>query len=146
MIEKITSGFPVFVVDSNNASGSSFSFNGSGLNRPNQTCNATSSNPTVNQWFNTSCFVTADPGKLGDATRTPVYGPGFVNTDFSAIKHFLLPWREGMMIDFRAEFFNLFNHPQFYVPNSDINSVGFGAINQTVNNPRLIQFALKLRF
>ena len=74
-----------------------------------------------------------------------MYGPDFVNTDFSVIKHFPLP-REGTMVDFRAEFFNLFNHPQFFVPNSDLNSVGFGALNQTVNNPRVIQFAVKLRF
>ena len=100
----------------------------------------------MNKWFNTQCFAPAGPGKLGNSTPTPVYGPGFVNTDFSAIKHFPLPWREGMMIDFRAEFFNLFNHAQFYLPSSDISSAGFGAISQTVNNPRLIQFALKLRF
>jgi hypothetical protein len=145
VIQKITSGFPVFVVDSNNQSGSSFSFNGSGLNRPNQTCSATASSPTINKWFNTQCFAAPPVGELGDATRTPVYGPDFVNTDFSAIKHFPLP-REGMMLDFRAEFFNIFNHPQFFVPNSDLNSVGFGAISQTVNNPRLVQFAIKLRF
>src|SRR4029077_14000233 len=131
-IQKITSGFPVFVVDSNNQSGSSFSFNGSGLNRPNQTCDAKASSPSINKWFNTQCFAAPPVGELGGATRTPVYGPDFVNTDFSAIKHFPLP-REGMMLDFRAEFFNIFNHPQFFVPNSDLNSVGFGAINQTVN-------------
>jgi Carboxypeptidase regulatory-like domain len=147
VIEKITSGFPVFVINSNNQSGSSFMFNGSGLNRPDQVCDPNLSNPSVSAWFNTSCFVPAGQGKLGDSNRTPLYGPDFVNTDFSAIKHFPLPGREGMMLDFRAEFFNIFNHAQFFVPNSDLNSVsGFGAINQTVNNPRLIQFALKLRF
>ena len=51
-----------------------------------------------------------------------------------------------MMVEFRAEFFNLFNHPQFYLPGSDDRLSGFGAITQTVNNPRLVQFALKLRF
>ena len=77
----------------------------------------------------------------------------FVNTDFSAIKHFLLPWREGLRLDFRAEVFNLLNHPQFGTPGSGIcgacpqlDTPGFGSINTTVNNPRLIQFALKLLF
>jgi hypothetical protein len=59
-----------------------------------------------------------------------------------------------MMLDFRAEFFNVFNHQQLYLPGNvsagnmqDINApTSFGVINQTVNNPRLIQFALKLRF
>ena len=71
-----------------------------------------------------------------------------VNTDFSAIKHFILPYREGMGVDFRAEFFNLFNHAQFGLPNADLaGSAGtFGLINTSVNNPRLIQFALKLNF
>ena len=146
MIEKATSGFPVFVVDSNNQSGVNFQNNGNSLNRPNQTCNPEASNPTLSQWFNTACFAAPAAGELGNASRTPVSGPGFVNTDFSVIKHFLLP-REGMRLDFRAEFFNLFNHPQFATPGADFNSPAtFAVVNSTVNNPRLIQFALKLGF
>jgi hypothetical protein len=145
MLEKVTSGFPVFVIDSNNASGVNFENNGNSLNRPNQTCNPQSSSPTLNQWFNTNCFSAPAPGELGNASRTPVSGPGFVNTDFSIIKHFAL--REGMRLDFRAEIFNLFNHPQFGSPNSDFNAPAtFGVVNSTVNNPRLVQFALKLAF
>jgi hypothetical protein len=52
-----------------------------------------------------------------------------------------------MRLDFRAEFFNLFNHAQFGSPGADLNSpTTFGAISSTVNNPRVIQFALKLLF
>jgi hypothetical protein len=51
-----------------------------------------------------------------------------------------------MGLNFRAEFFNLFNHPEFGMPIPDINQAGFGAVNSTVNNPRLIQLALKLSF
>jgi len=55
--------------------------------------------------------------------------------------------REGMRVEFRAEIFNLFNHAQFGLPGADFNSPAtFGAINTTVNNPRLVQFALKLAF
>jgi hypothetical protein len=58
-----------------------------------------------------------------------------------------MPFREGMNLQFRAEFFNLFNHAQFGTPNADINAGSqFGVINSTVNNPRVIQFALKLTF
>jgi hypothetical protein len=85
------------------------------------------------------------PGKLGDAARVPVVGPDFVNTDFSLIKEFALPRKE-MGLNFRAEFFNLFNHPQYGMPVNDINASGFGVVNSTVNNPRLIQLALKLSF
>ncbi|MGA9686997.1 MAG: hypothetical protein WBQ81_09605, partial [Candidatus Sulfotelmatobacter sp.] len=61
--------------------------------------------------------------------------------------------RESMNVQFRAEFFNLFNHPQFFLNGyggtgeQDINTPSsFGVINQTVNNARLVQFALKLNF
>jgi hypothetical protein len=73
----------------------------------------------------------------GDATfrftpstsRTPLYGPDFINTDFSAIKHFVLPYRDGMRLDFRAEFFNVFNHAQFGLPGADISTAStFGAL------------------
>jgi hypothetical protein len=107
---------------------------------------------TVANWFNPCAFAHAAPGELGSASRAPLSGPDFVNTDFSVIKQFALPW-ENMGLNFRAEFFNLFNHTQFATPNAagglltpDINAPGFGAINSTVNNPRLVQFGLKLTF
>jgi hypothetical protein len=51
-----------------------------------------------------------------------------------------------MGLNFRAEFFNLFNHPELGMPINDINQPGFGSVNSTVNNPRLVQLALKLSF
>ena len=146
IIEKITSGFPVFIVTSDNGSGVNFTNNTTNYIRPNQVCNPHSDHPTVTQWFNTQCFVDPPPGELGNANRSPLYGPRFVNTDFSVNKHFSLPMREATELEFRAEFFNLFNHPQFYVPVADKVASNFGAITETVNNPRLMQFGLKLRF
>ena len=166
VIEKAISGFPLFVVDSNNGSGVNFMWNGNVLNRPDQvgnpneagpvaanpTCSAPSQVHTVANWFNPCAFMRAAAGELGDAARAPVSGPRFVNTDFSAIKNFILPFREGMSLQFRAEFFNLFNHAQFFLPGGssgmqDISSPStFGTIYGTVNNPRVIQFALKLKF
>jgi hypothetical protein len=49
-------------------------------------------------------------------------------------------------LQFRTEIFNVFNHPQFALPGTFTDSAGFGVITSTVNNPRLIQFALKLLF
>jgi hypothetical protein len=145
VIERATSGFPIFVVDSNNTSGVNFQNNGNSLIRPNQVCNPNAGAQSLSSWFNTSCFAIPAAGELGNASRTPVSGPNFINTDFSAIKHF--PIRESFRIDFRAEFFNLFNHAQFGLPGADINSPAtFGAISSTVNNPRVIQFALKAAF
>jgi hypothetical protein len=173
VIERATSGFPLFVVDSANGgtagnpgvSGVAFSWNGNGLNRPDQisdpnrpgpvaanpTCQAPSRVHTLENWFNPCAFVHAAPGELGDSNRAPFYGPRFVNTDLSFIKHFPLPY-ESMRLDFRAELFNAFNHPQFYLPGGssgmqDVNALSsFGVVSGTVNNPRVIQFALKLNF
>jgi hypothetical protein len=150
LIEKATSGFPLFVVDSNNQSGVNFEWNGTPMNRPNQICDPHLSHPTVAEWFNTSCFAAAPVGELGDASRAPISGPRFVNTDFSAFKNFLV--HEGYNVQFRAEMFNLFNHAQFGLTGNgvymqDINSTSsFGVVNETVNNPRVIQFALRLDF
>jgi hypothetical protein len=179
----VTTGFPLFVVDSANAgtpgnpgvSGVAFSWNGNGLNRPDQVGDPTkagvvAANPdpscqilqsaggrapdrigTLQNWFNPCAFTHAAPGEIGDSNRAPLYGPRFVNTDLSIIKHFPLPY-ESVRLDFRAEFFNLFNHAQFYLPGGssgmqDVNAPSsFGVVSGTVNNPRVIQFALKLNF
>jgi hypothetical protein len=176
VIERITSGFPLFLVDSSNGSGVNFMWNGNAFNRPDQISDplkagvvAANSDPqcqilvsaggrapdrvgTIDNWFNPCAFDHAAPGRLGNASRTPLYGPDFVNTDLSFIKHFPLP-HEGMRLDFRAEFFNAWNHAQFFLNgggNSHMQDVSLGSrfakINQTVNNPRVLQFALKLTF
>jgi len=149
LIEHVSSGFPDPLIDSNNASGVFFNNGGNGNNysRPDQVagCNPYAADHSKLQWINTSCFAAPAAGELGNAKRVPVVGPDFVNTDFSLIKQFALP-REGMGLNFRAEFFNLFNHAQFGPPVNDFNAPGFGSVNSTVNNPRLVQFALKLTF
>ncbi|HEX3892630.1 MAG TPA: carboxypeptidase-like regulatory domain-containing protein [Terracidiphilus sp.] len=151
LIERVSSGFPVPLIDSNNQSGSFFQNGGNGnnWNRPDRVagCNAYSANHSKLQWINDACFTVPVAGELGNASRVPVVGPDFVNTDFSVIKQFALS-REGMGLNFRAEFFNLFNHAQFGSPVNDISLLGsgFGAVNSTVNNPRLVQLALKLTF
>jgi Carboxypeptidase regulatory-like domain len=171
VIQRAESGFPLFVVDSADESGVFFMYNGLVIQRPNQvgdpntagpvaanpTCIAPAKIHTIQNWFNPCAFMKAPAGELGTAARAPVYGPRFVNTDFSLIKDFPLSFREGMNLQFRAEFFNLFNHPHFFLPGiagtgeQDINTPSsFGVIsqtiNQTVNDARSIQFALKLRF
>jgi len=165
VIEKATSGFPLFVVNSANGSGVNFQWNGNSLNRPDQVgdpnragpvaanpgCDAPAEIHTIEHWFNPCAFVPAADGELGNANRAPLYGPRFVNTDLSFIKHFALPY-EGVGLDFRAEFFNAWNHAQFFLPGGasgmqDVNApTSFGVISATVNNPRVVQFALKLNF
>ena len=169
VIQRAESGFPLFVVDSADESGVFFFYNGLVLQRPNQVGDPNQPGPeggrtdcpakihTLTNWFNPCAFAPAPAGELGTAARAPVYGPRFVNTDLSIIKDFPFSFHEGMNLQFRAEFFNLFNHPHFFLPGiagtgeQDINSPSsFGVIsqtiNQTVNDARSIQFALKLRF
>ena len=172
-IERAISGFPLFVVNSSNQSGVNFQWNGNSLNRPdmvgdpnkggpvagNPNCNAPAQVHTLSAWFNPCAFVPAPAGELGTAPRAPVSGPRFVNTDMSFIKHLPLPY-EGMRLDFRAEFFNMFNHPHFYLPGGSSGmqdiatpfassgqfSSTFGKVSATLNDPRFIQLALKLTF
>jgi len=71
---------------------------------------------------------------------------GIVNFDFAIFKRTTFGPAERMGLEFRTEFFNLFNHPQFAAPQTFLQSGSFGVVNNTVNNPRLVQFALKFVF
>lgn len=149
VIERAISGFPLFVVDSVNNSGVNFQWNGNSLNRPDMTCSPKLSNRSIQKWFDTSCFQPAALGELGDAPRAPLSGPRFINTDMSFVKHWAI--HEQTRLDFRAEFFNIWNHPHFYLPGGssgmqDIESSNFGVANGTLNDPRFVQLALKVIF
>jgi hypothetical protein len=148
LIERISSGFPVPLIDSINNSGAFFQNGGNSnnWNRPDRVagCNAGNAAHGKLEWINPTCFVAPAANELGNASRVPATGPDFVNTDFSVIKQIGLPREMGL--NFRAEFFNLFNHAQFGSPVGDVSSAGFGFVQSTVNNPRLIQLALKLTF
>jgi hypothetical protein len=98
--------------------------------------------------------VIGDGTGFGNSGVGILLGPGQFNFDASAIKTTRVGGiREDATLQFRAEFFNLFNHAQFYLDGyadsgeQDINTPSsFGVVNNTVNNPRLIQFALRLNF
>jgi hypothetical protein len=102
---------------------------------------------TVQTWLNADAFQRLNPvtqaGQFGNAGRNIARGPAFTNVDVSLIRTF--PLRERGGIEFRAESFNIANHANFGLPVADLNSPNFGQI-LTANAPRLMQFALKLRF
>jgi hypothetical protein len=75
-----------------------------------------------------------------DATRAQ----GINNWDFSASK--VTPVTEEVSVDFRGEFFNLFNRVQFAPPNTSFGGASFGLITSQANNPRQIQFSLRVSF
>jgi hypothetical protein len=99
----------------------------------------------VLQWFDTTRFTANAIGGFGNSGRNIIRGPKFFNTDFNVVKNTRL--MERMNLQFRAEFFNLFNTVNFRLPNSNASSAQFGGITQVVDdNQRIIQFGLKLLF
>ena len=150
-ITTFMSGTPFTVFDSQDTSlqGGAPEITGFSANRPNLVGDPNSGPHTVTQWFNTAAFqqIALNPNSLvqqfGNAGRNIVQGPGFQQWDFSALKNIRVA--ESKELQFRAEFFNIFNHPNFRLPDSDISSPTFGQIQEALP-PRLIQLALKFIF
>lgn len=114
-----------------------------------KTPGSTESNLT--NYLNTSAFcpppVVGNGFFLGTIGRDAVRGPGQHNTDFAIVKRTILGgFRENANLEFRAEFFNLFNTPQFANPASVLPLASFGQITATTVAPRILQFALKYNF
>ena len=125
-------------------SGTGISALGFGANdRPNVVGNGELSNHTPEVWFNTSAFAFPPPGNFGNAGRNILDGPGFQSVNASLSKNTSLS--ERFNLQFRAEVFNLFNHPNLNLPDNFLGSPTFGSIT-SARDPRHIQFGLKLLF
>jgi hypothetical protein len=136
--------FTVALLSEIDNSGTGRSILGFGANdRPNVVGNAGLSNSTTDQWFNTAAFAFPAPGTFGNAGRNILEGPGFQNVNMSLLKNTRLT--ERVNLQFRAEAFNLFNHPNFNLPDNFLGSPTFGRIT-SARDPRHIQFGLKLLF
>ncbi len=117
-------------------------------NRPDVTCDPNGNAPhTVDQWFDTSCFVrraVPDTGtRPGNAGRNTVRGPGFARTDLSFFKN--IDMRASHRIQLRVEAFNLFNQTRFGQPGNQIGTANFGRITSSEDG-RIIQLAAKYSF
>jgi hypothetical protein len=97
---------------------------------------------TAQQWFNKTAWAVAI-GHFGNSGRGVVYGPGFNNWDLAAIKNTRIS--ERFSTQFRAEFFNAFNHTSFLGVSTNVNSGLFGQVTST-HDPRIIQLGMKLSF
>ena len=125
---------------------------GAGVSRPNYIAGCDKYVPAANkqarlaQWFNTACFVQPGPWEFGNEPRVDpaMRAAGIANYDFSASKKWAIT--ESVALAFRAEFFNIFNRVQFSPPNTQPGSATFGQVTAQYNQPRLIQFALRLSF
>jgi hypothetical protein len=104
-------------------------------------------------YWNGSSFVALGPGQTAPAGAPSGFGnmgggnfqgPNQYNWDISLAK--VIPIKESQSIQFRAEFYNAFNHPEFNIPNINANTATFGQIVSMVASPRVIQFGLKYLF
>ncbi len=101
---------------------------------------------TLAAYFNTAAFV-APPNnsyRFGNSGRNAVRGPSFSNLDFSLFKSFKIV--ERYTLQFRSEFFNILNHPNFGNPSGAFGTANIGRITSVAANPRNSQFALRLTF
>ena len=115
-------------------------------NRPNQVAdpNLPSDERTVDRWFRTDAFVQPPPFTFGDAGRNIIEGPGIINVDMSLSKR--MPIGDSRTIEFRAEVFNVANHPIWSLPNTNLSNAAYGRITSTRIDSRQIQLALRFMF
>jgi hypothetical protein len=117
---------------------------GGGPQRAERIANSGGSAPkTRTQWLNTQGFATPAPYTFGNERRNDLIGPGYLNFDFNARKDFTI---ERFTLQFKAEFFNLFNRTQLGLPNNNVQSSSFGSITYSSAAAREIQFGLKALF
>jgi hypothetical protein len=152
-IEVWQTGTPFTIVNPNPGRSGAHFFGGN-TDRPDQVGNPNVSNQGVSGfWFNPSAFTEQQLGTIGNVRKNSLFGPHFRHFDFSLFKNFRVT--EGTNLQFRAEFFNLFNQASFGNPgvNNGNNNVSptnanFGKITTVSTNytPRQIQFVLRYTF
>ena len=135
------SGLPFSPTLNTNAANSNSAFN-----RPDRIASGVldSSQRSINDWFNIAAFTVPGVFQYGNSGRDILIGPGTSNFDFSLFKIFSIS--ERWKLEFRAESFNLANHPNFANPATTVDAPGAGTITKTYNQGREFQLALKLSF
>jgi hypothetical protein len=181
----VMSGLPVDIVDTGAGSLYGLARGSSPLARPNlapgYTCRSATDNVPAGYFFDPLAFsspvvlagqpipssggvatASSNGTDIGDVPRNCLTGPRQSNLDFAAVKS--IAWGESRRVEFRAEFFNLFNHANLANPISNLNAVissggsidpntgrivqpgNFGRIISTSSNPRLVQLAIRVSF
>ena len=159
-ITTLQNGFPLALMDASpNLFETDFAIGnggpgppGAGVSRPNYTAGcdksfaANSLQAHLAEWFNTSCFTQPGPFQLGNEPRVDasMRADGVKNFDFAISKR--TPITENVSLAFRAEFYNIFNRVQFSPPNTQPGSAVFGQVTAQYNQPRLVQFGMRLLF
>ena len=120
---------------------------GTFASRPDQIASCADGPHTPQEWVSASDFVRLNPrtqaGQFGNEGRNTCRGAGIFDADVSLVRTFRVGEKTGLQ--FRAESFNVLNHPNFGLPVNDLASPNFGVVLEA-GPPRLIQFALKLLY
>ena len=144
-IYTVHTGFPL-----SPASGTSVNVGRADANRPNRVCdgNLASGERSIARWFDTSCFVDHPFGVFGNSGNNVIIGPGMNTFNLTAMKNTPLHFgsKEAGTLQFRAEFFNAFNHATFGDPSLTVNTAQFGVIRSVRVPGRQVQLALKFLF
>ncbi len=128
-------------IDNSNTGRSTLGFGAN--DRPNVAGDPNAGSRTPERWFNTSAFTFPAFGTFGNAGRNILDGPGYQNVNASLLKNTRLSERVNLQL--RLEAFNLFNHPNFNLPDNFLGSPTFGRI-LSARDPRHLQFGAKLLF
>ena len=146
------SGFPITITQSGDPSNT-----GGQFDRPVATgLTPYLSNPDPQRWYNPAAFSLTPDGTFGNVGRNTVSSPPIQAWDFSALKNFAMPYKEGHQLQFRFEAFNVANHPIWGNPDTNVNSgprsaetglgANFGRITGTRTNMRNLQLGLRYTF
>jgi hypothetical protein len=145
-ITTLMRGFPLPFIASQN-------LNLGGLQRPNYTPGCAkgvggSAYSKLTNWFNTSCFTQPAAFTYGDEPRTDptLRADGQANWDFALFKNFPIESSGKKDVQFRFETFNLFNRVQFGYPGDTQGLGNFGVVSSQANQPRILQFALRVNY
>ena len=145
-VTTVQSGFPLHITTSQNLTNSY-----GGGSRPNVLGDASlsgSAQSRLNGWFNILDYAQPAAFSFGNESRNDpnVRGAGVANWDFSTFKNFPFGPEGKLNVQFRAEFFNIFNRVQFGAPGQTFGTPQFGVVSTQQNLPRLVQFALRFAF
>ena len=146
------SGLPFSVINgASRRGGGDFNADGKAIERPNTPTfgNSFSTSPGTSEFIDGALqagdFPSPESGNSGNLGKNTFTGPAFWSMDLSLFKNFQMPVSEESTLQFRAEFFNLFNRVNLFLPQVDLDSSLFG-MSTTAFDPREIQFALKFIF
>jgi hypothetical protein len=143
-IVTFTSGLAYNISESGDSANTNHALSWDNYNRPDLVGSPHSGSKNLTQWFNTAAFAPTAPYTFGTLGRNTMQADAFKNFDLSLFRVF--PIGEARSLQFRAEAFNVFNHPTWGTPDSNLGDQNFGKVTSTRSTERQLQFGMKLHY